>query len=67
VNPGLQATLHVYRGCRWVDPADGNQGKRGKRPKKERADGQPAKKGAEEGRPQRGLGVCVRYFGHISE
>ena len=60
VNPGLQAPLHVHRGCRRVDPPGGDEDQRGKRPKKHHADDEPSNKGSEEVRPTRGLGERVR-------
>ena len=45
VNPGLQAALHVHRGCRWIDPPGGHKDQRGKRPSKHYADDKPSNKG----------------------
>src|ERR1700675_3936499 len=67
VNPGLQAALDVHRGRRRVAPPGGQKDQRGKRPKKHHADDKPLKKGSEEARAKRGLGLCVRYFSHNSE
>jgi hypothetical protein len=59
--------LDVHRGCRWVDPAGGHKGQRGKRPKKHHADDKPSKKGSKGARTKRGLVACVWLFSHISE
>jgi len=67
VNPGLQAALDVYRGCRWVDPPRGQKDQRGKRPNKYHADDKPSNKGSQKTLAKRGLEVCVWLFTHISE
>jgi hypothetical protein len=67
VNPGLQAALDVYRGCRRVDPSGGHKDQRGKRPNKHHTDHKPSNKGSEKTLAKRGLGVCVSLFSHISE
>src|SRR5271169_809927 len=61
VNPGLQAALDVYRGCRWVDPPGGHKDQRGKRPKKHHADEKPSNEVSEEAPPKRGFGLRVRH------
>jgi hypothetical protein len=67
VNPGLQAALDVYRGCRWVDPPGGYKDQRGKRPKKHYSDDKVSNQGSEETRPKHDLGARVRRCSHISE
>ena len=51
LKPGLQSALDVHRGCRWVDPSDGNKQQRRKRPKKQRADDKPSNQRPEETLP----------------
>jgi hypothetical protein len=42
VSPGLQMSLDVHHSGRWVDPPGGQKQQRGKRPKKQHADGKPS-------------------------
>ena len=44
VNQGLQATLDVYSGGRWIDPPGSQKEQRGERPEKRHADDQPSNK-----------------------
>ena len=41
VNQGLQATLDVYSGGRWVDPPGNQKEQRGERPEKGDTDDEP--------------------------
>ena len=66
VNPGLQAALDVYRGCRWVNPSGGHKDQRGKRPKQHQADDEPSNTRPEEARPKQGPGKPVRHCSHVS-
>jgi hypothetical protein len=59
MNPGLQPALDVHRGCRWVDPPDGNKEQRRNRPKNQRTNDKPLKSGSEATLPKLGLGGCV--------
>jgi hypothetical protein len=45
VNPGLPATLDVYRGCGWIDPPGCHQHQCGKQPEKPQANHEPSNEG----------------------
>src|ERR1700733_8935246 len=62
VDPALQATLDLHRGCRWVDPPDGYEHQHGKQPKKRCTDAKPSNI-----EDRRALAGCGWTFGHISE
>jgi len=67
VNPGLQVALHVYRGCRWIDPPGSHQDQHGEQPKKRYSEKKPSNAGSEKTSPKPSLGMCARIFSHISE
>jgi len=67
VNPGLQASLRVHGGGRWVDPAGSHKDQPRKRPKKCHSDEKPSNEGSKKAFPKRGLDVCVWILHYISE
>jgi hypothetical protein len=67
VNPGLQVTLDVHRGCRWIDPPKGQKGQRSERPKKYHTDRDPTNKGSEKTFAKRCLAARIWLFSHIPE
>jgi hypothetical protein len=67
VNPGLQATLHVHRGGRWVDPPGSHKDQHRKRPQKRRSDQKVSYEGSERAFPKRDLGARIWIVCHISE
>jgi hypothetical protein len=67
MNPGLQAPLHVHGGGRRLDPPRSHKEQRSKRPKKRQSDEKTSYEESQREFPKRGLRVCIRIFGHISE
>jgi hypothetical protein len=67
LNPGLQATLDVHCGGRWVDPPSSQKEQRGERPEKRHTDDEPSNKRSEDILLKRGAGVCGGPFDHLSE
>jgi hypothetical protein len=67
VNPGLQSTLDVDCGRRWVYPPGNNKEQGGNRPDKERASDKRSNQGSQETLPKLGLGACRWLCDHISE
>jgi hypothetical protein len=70
-NPGLKAALHVYSGCRWVDPPANQKDQHAVKPEKNEktqyADAEPQKKKSKETRSGRRLRGCGGYLGHVSQ
>jgi hypothetical protein len=58
LKPGLPATLHLYRRCRWINPPGRQEHQRGQRPKKHQDDDDPTNKGPQEARSKSGLRLC---------